>query len=166
MMKPLLVVVLAGAGIGLSLATGGDDAPASATAVKPENPGTVSPTAPLRELVLERRGDGHYYVDGLVNGRETHFLIDTGASTVALTIDDARKIGIDVRPEQFSYVGEGAGGPVRGQRVKLNRVSVGGRVVADVRGVVLEGLGVSLLGQSVLMQLGTLEMNSERLVVR
>jgi aspartyl protease family protein len=165
MMKPFLVVVALGTGVGLLMPSGGDAESAESAAIAGPNPGTVSPTAPLTELRIDRRRDGHFYVDGLVNGQETHFLVDTGATHVALTIDDAKKIGIDVDPEEFRYVAEGAGGPVRGQVVMLDRVTVGGRVVTNARATVLEGLGVSLLGQSELTQLGTLEMTSERLIV-
>lgn len=165
MMKPLLIVMALGAGVGLLMPTGEDSAPAETAAAAKDNPGTVSPTEPLTELRIDRRQDGHFYVDGLVNGHETHFLIDTGATHVALTIEDARNIGIKVTPEDFQPVARGAGGLVRGQIVTLDRVTIGGRVVTNARATVLEGLEISLLGQSVLTQLGTLEMTSERLIV-
>ncbi|HEX8644858.1 MAG TPA: TIGR02281 family clan AA aspartic protease [Allosphingosinicella sp.] len=164
MMKAFLVVVAIGTGIGIMMPAGDGGAPDAAA--KPNNAGTVSPTAPLTELRIDRRGDGHFYVDGLVNGHETHFLIDTGATHIALTIDDAKRLGLQVSPDEFEYVARGAGGPVRGQIVMLDRVAVGGRVVTNARATILEGLSVSLLGQSVLMQLGTLEMTSERMIVR
>lgn len=165
MMKLFVVVIAIGAGVGLMMPSGGDVAAADSVAAAKSNPGTVSPTAPLTELRIERRRDGHFYIDGLVNGEETRFLVDTGATHVALTVDDAKQIGLPVDPSIFDYVAEGAGGPVRGQVVMLDRVTVGGRVVTNAHAVVLEGLGVSLLGQSVLTQLGTLEMTSERLIV-
>ncbi|HEX8194238.1 MAG TPA: TIGR02281 family clan AA aspartic protease [Allosphingosinicella sp.] len=164
MMKPLLVVIALGAGVGLLLPTQAEVAPAQ-SAAPATNPGTVSPTQPLTELRIDRRQDGHFYVDGLVNGQETHFLIDTGATHVALTIEDAREIGLKIDPEDFEPVVRGAGGLVRGQIVMLDRVAIGGRVVTNARATVLEGLEISLLGQSVLSQLGTLEMTSERLIV-
>ena len=163
MIRLFLVVVAVGAGIGAMMPAG--DAP-NAEAAASEQAGTVSPTEPLRELSLERRQDGHFYVDGLVNGHETRFLIDTGASHIALTLDDAKSIGIDVSPEDFRYVGQGAGGPVRGQPVMLDRVAIGGRVVTNAHAAVIEGLSISLLGQSVLTQLGTLEMNDRQLIIR
>jgi aspartyl protease family protein len=166
MMKLFVVVIAIGAGVGLMMPSGGDVAAADNAAPARTNPGTVSPTAPLTELRIERRLDGHFYVDGLVNGEETRFLVDTGATHVALTIDDAKQIGLPVNPDQFDFVAQGAGGPVRGQVLMLDRVTVGGRVVTNAHAVVLEGLEVSLLGQSVLTQLGTLEMTSERLIVR
>jgi aspartyl protease family protein len=166
MMKPLLIVVAIGVGIGAMMPSRGKVAPVAETGRAARSDGTVSPTEPLRELVLDRRRDGHFYVDGLVNGAETRFLIDTGATHVALTVEDARSIGIKVTPEDFEYVGEGAGGALRGQPVMLDRVSIGGRVVTNAHASVIEGLGVSLLGQSVLTQLGTLEMNDRRLIIR
>lgn len=167
MMKPLLVVIAVGVGVGLMLpGSPPEAAPASARAAAAGGSGTVSPTEPLRELSLERRPDGHFYVEGLVNGHETRFLIDTGATHIALTLDDAKRAGIAVSPEDFQYVGEGAGGALRGQPVMLDRVAIGGRVVTNARAAVIDGLSVSLLGQSVLTQLGTLEMNDRRLTIR
>jgi aspartyl protease family protein len=165
MMKPFLAFVAIGTVVGMLLPSRNPET-ASAQAVDAANPGTASPTEPLRELTLERRQDGHFYVDGLVNGQATHFLIDTGASHIALTMDDAKRLGLDVSEGDMDYVAEGAGGPVRGQVVMLDRVSIGGRVVTNARAMVLEGLGVSLLGQSVLTQLGTLEMTGDRMVLR
>jgi aspartyl protease family protein len=163
MIRPFLVVVAIGTGIGMMMPARSDVA--SSSGGDGGNAGTVSPTEPLRELRIDRRSDGHFYVDGLVNGEETRFLIDTGATHIALTIDDAKQIGLEVSPDEFDYVAQGAGGPVRGQVVMLERVTIGGRVVANARATVLEGLHVSLLGQSVLTQLGTLEMTGDRLVV-
>jgi aspartyl protease family protein len=164
-MKPFLIVVAIGTAIGILMPGRSDVAPAGAPSAG-ANPGTVSPTEPLRELRLDRRRDGHFYVDGLVNGEQTNFLIDTGASHVALTIEDATRIGIKVSHADFQYVGQGAGGAVRGQPVMLDRVSIGGRVMTNVHAAVIEGLGVSLLGQSVLTQLGTLQMDERRLIIR
>lgn len=164
MMKPFLVVAAIGTAIGIMMPSG-QRAPAAGTD-DGARAGTVSPTEPLREITLNRRPDGHFYIDGLVNGEEAHFLIDTGASHVALTMDDAKRLGIDVSPDDMDYVAEGAGGPVRGAVVTLDRVSIGGRVVTNARAMVLDGLSTSLLGQSVLTQLGTLEMNDRQLIIR
>jgi aspartyl protease family protein len=172
MLKPFLFVVALGAGIGF-LMPSGEKAPAAESpaadgngAPPPVNAAQISPTAPLTELTLNRRGDGHFYVEGLVNGQETHFLIDTGASHIALTMDDAKRLRLPVSEDEFEYVGQGAGGAVRGQIVTLDRVVIAGRVVTNARAAVLEGLHVSLLGQSVLSQLGTLQMSGDRLILR
>lgn len=168
MRAALVTIVIVGAGIGAMMPSGHRNAAPvpDARAETEENAAHVSPTEPLRELVLNRRANGHYYVDGLVNGRETHFLIDTGATHVAITLDDAKRIGLDIDPGDFDYVGQGAGGPVRGQQVMIDRIVIGGRVVTNVRAAVVEGLTTNLLGQSVLSQLGTLEISRDRLTVR
>jgi aspartyl protease family protein len=166
MMKALVWVVVIGAGIGAMMPAGNREATSAPAPESAEEAALVSPTAPLRELILDRRGDGHFYVDGLVNGREAHFLVDTGASHTALTLDSAKSLGLDVDPSEFDYVARGAGGPVRGQVVTLDRVVIGGRVVTNARAAVIEGLEVNLLGQSVLSQLGTLEISRDRLTLR
>ena len=166
-MRGLVLFILIGTAIGTVMPGRSNHAPASeASGDGGASAGAVSPTEPLRELTLQRRRDGHFYIDGLVNGAETRFLIDTGASHIALTIDDAKRLGLDVSPADFDYVAQGAGGPVRGQVVTLDRVSIGGRVVANADAMVIEGLHVSLLGQSVLTQLGTVEMSGDRMILR
>ena len=168
MRSALVTVIVVGVGIGALMPSRDRTAvpEADAQAQAEENAALVSPTEPLRELVLNRRPDGHYYVDGMVNGREAHFLIDTGATHVAITMDDAKRLGLDIDPGNFGFVGQGAGGPVRGQQVMIDRIVIGGRVVTNVRAAVLEGLSTNLLGQSVLSQLGTLEISRDRLTVR
>ncbi|MEA3042153.1 MAG: aspartyl protease family protein [Sphingomonadales bacterium] len=164
MVRLFFVVAVVGVGIGTLMPSGRPDAARSAE--PDQSAALVSPTEPLRELVIDRRSDGHFYTAGLVNGHETGFLIDTGATHIALTMDAAKELGVEVDPSEFGIVGEGAGGAVRGQVVMLDRVSIGGRVVTNAQAMVLEGLRVNLLGQSVLSQLGTLEITRDRLVVR
>ena len=120
-----------------------------------------------RETVLEREGNGHFYTHAKVNGRElVHFLVDTGASDVVLTVGDALRLGIPVNPRQFTVVGEGAAGPVRGVNITLDSVDVEGKRVEQVRGVVLEGSSLSLLGQSYLSRMGEVEMSGDYMVLK
>ena len=100
-------------------------------------------------LKLERESDGHFYVDARVNGGTVHFLVDTGASGVALTRNDARAAGLAL-DRGHDHVGEGAGGAVMGQWVQLDRIEVGSRTLSGIPAVVLEGGEQSLLGQDVL----------------
>jgi aspartyl protease family protein len=118
------------------------------------------------ETALERGPGGHFYTDASVNGASLPFVVDTGATTVALTVESARAAGIYVDPSSFTVVGSGASGATRGKRVTLARIEVAGRKVENVDGVVLEGLAVNLLGQSVLTQLGSVEMRGDRMVLR
>lgn len=115
---------------------------------------------------LQRGANGHFYADAQVNGTTVHFLVDTGASGVALTTDDARRAGLQFSEQDFTPVGSGASGQVRGKLVSLDRVSLGGRQVDNVSGVILEGGEMSLLGQSFLSQMGTIEISGDRMTIR
>jgi aspartyl protease family protein len=99
------------------------------------------------EVTLERSSDRHFYADADVNGQQVHFLVDTGASEIALTEDDARKVGINVDPQKYELIGQGASGMVRGQYIELNKVDLGGIHQSNAKAVVVEGASVSLLGQ-------------------
>ena len=70
-----------------------------------------------------RQPNGHFYVDGTVNGQSVRFLIDTGATSVALTADDASRIGLQFSPAEFQQIGYGASGPVMGKQVTLTSVA-------------------------------------------
>jgi aspartyl protease family protein len=115
---------------------------------------------------VPRQRNGHFYVHALVNGHLIRFLVDTGATTVALTTEDADSIGEKISPDSFEFVGEGAGGPVRGQRLMIDSIEIEGKRVNDVRGVVLEGLGQSLLGQNYLARMGSVEMTADEMIIR
>lgn len=115
---------------------------------------------------LNRGPDGHFYADAQVNGVTVHFLVDTGASGVALSAADARRVGLPFFATEFAPVGRGASGVVRGKLVTLDRVSLGGKSVEQVSGAILEGSEMSLLGQSFLSRMGTIEMTPDRMVIR
>ena len=115
---------------------------------------------------LDRGPDGHFYADAQVNGVTVHFLVDTGASGVALSATDAKRVGLPFFQTEFTAVGKGASGEVRGKLVTLDRVSLGGKSVDNVGGAILKGSEMSLLGQSFLSRMGTIEMTANRMVIR
>jgi aspartyl protease family protein len=118
------------------------------------------------ETRIERSSDGHFYVDALVNDEPVRFMIDTGASGVALTMEDAERIGLEFDPNRFRVVGSGASGPVHGEAIMIDSVDVDGKTASDLRGAVLEGLGVSLLGQEYLAALDNVEISGDEMVLR
>ena len=118
------------------------------------------------ETKLERAPNGHFYADGNVNGQPVRLVVDTGASTVALTLADAQRIGVPFSTSEFTVVGTGASGPVRGQSVTLDRVEVGGKEVRGVRAAVIEGLDVSLLGQTYLGRISSVQMSGDTMTLR
>ena len=113
---------------------------------------------------LTRAGDGHFYVDAQVNGARIRFLIDTGASVVALTPADAQRAGIALPSERRSA--ETAGGTVEVIPVSIERLAIGPIEARDVRGAVADALPVSLLGQSFLSQVATVEISGDRMTLR
>ena len=127
----------------------------------------VAAPEPAIDKVIERSDDGHFYVDAEVNGQLVHFLIDTGASSVVLTMADAKHVGLPFSPGQFRVIARGASGDVSGQILKIGRVAIGGKEAFDVEGaVVADGLDVSLLGQSFLSRIGTLVIDGDKMVLR
>ena len=117
------------------------------------------------EIRLSRDPDGHFYADAQVNGAPVHFLVDTGATSIALTHDDARRALIPLETGS-KVVGMGAGGEIYGQDVQLNRVSLGAQEVRDVRATVLDGGEQSLLGQSFLARFNSVVIEGDTMVLR
>jgi len=115
---------------------------------------------------IERGADGRFHVDAAINGQSLPFLVDTGADQIALTVDDARSLGLDIDPDEFGPVGMGAGGVVNGLRVSLDSVEVVGRDLGALDAVVLDGLTHNLLGQSVLRRVGGLEISGDTMIIR
>jgi aspartyl protease family protein len=133
-----------------------EDRTAPETSVEPGS-GTVT---------LERSFDGHFYADARVNGATVHFLIDTGATGIALAADDARRAGLAFDSNQAEVIGTGASGQVLGKFVRLNRVELGLKSVSDTPAVILAGGDRSLLGQSFLAQFGSVEIHNDTMVLR
>jgi len=102
---------------------------------------TVSLTADAR---------GHFAAMGSLNGFPLTFLVDTGATAIAINAAEARRIGLDYRAGQATGVGTAAG-VIPAWHVTFNTVKVGGIVLNQVEGMVVEtGLDVPLLGMSFL----------------
>jgi aspartyl protease family protein len=172
--KSLLMMIAAGVLIGLMLPSGhavpeapaqAAIAPAAASITGAASAAAPAP-APARETRLERMENGHFYADPSINGQPVHVVIDTGASFVALTKADAQRIGIPFSESEFDVVGTGASGPVRGKLIELERIDLDGKEVRRVRGAVLEGLDISLLGQTYLSRIGGVQMSGDQMVLR
>lgn len=118
------------------------------------------------EVVLSRAPDGHFYADVSVDGASARMLVDTGASVIALTADDADALGVAWSQAEVRPVAKGANGTVYGVSATLDLVQLGEIEARGVEAVVVpDGLGVSLLGQSFLSQVGRIEMDSDRMTL-
>ena len=115
---------------------------------------------------LKREPDGHFYADVEINNMPIRILVDTGASGIALTRDDARRAGLPVSVGMFDVVGEGASGDVKGEYAMLDTVRLGKETARQVPAIVLDGGNQSLLGQSFLRQFDSVEIKGDRMILR
>jgi len=117
-------------------------------------------------VALPRGPGGHYHADAQINGRSIPVMVDTGATLVALSYEDAQAAGIHVRPDEFRYVSQTANGQARFARVTLDQVRIGNVAVHNVAAAVSQPgkLGTTLLGMSFLGQL-RMEMKNGLLVL-
>lgn len=104
-----------------------------------------------REIVLTAGPGGHFLTGGAINGRAATFLVDTGATSVALGQADADRMGIDYKNSTRRGMAETANGRVPAYGVTLNSVRVGDVEVANVEAIVLPAaMPHILLGNSFL----------------
>ena len=129
-------------------------------------PAVASPADGVPAQVL-KASDGHYWAVALIEGRAVRVMVDTGASVVALTRDDAARLGLRLDPADFSGTVITASGPVRAAPVELQAVAVAGARVERVQALVVEqGLPHSLLGMSYLGRLSSFSATPAALTLR
>jgi aspartyl protease family protein len=120
-----------------------------------------------RSVSISRDGRGHFQTEGRIDGQRVGFMVDTGASVIALNETSAARIG--VRPSQNDYDATvtTANGKVKAARTRLAMVDVGGLIVRDVDALVLpdEALSENLLGLSFLSKLKRFEFANGRMVL-
>ena len=126
--------------------------------------GSFEPTASSGTVTLERSFDGHFYADAQVNGTTIRFLVDTGASMVVLTREDAQRAGIQLPSARAMAMG--VGGPIEVIPVTLDRIAVGGIEARGVEAAIADETPVSLLGQSYLQRVGSVEIRGDTMVLR
>jgi aspartyl protease family protein len=121
-----------------------------------------------RMAEIKAGAHGHYYAGAEINGRSIGVMIDSGASIVALTFEDAERAGIYVRDSDYTHRVNTANGIARIAPVVLDRVSIGEVTVRNVPAAVSEPgkLTTSLLGMSFLSRLQRVDMRSGTLVLQ
>lgn len=117
---------------------------------------------------IEAESSGHFNTEADINGRPIAVMIDTGATMVALSYEDAERAGIYLSDGDFTRAVSTANGIARVAPVTLHRVSIGDITVRDVPAAVAEPgrLKTSLLGMSFLSRLSRFDMRSGRLVMQ
>lgn len=134
----------------------------SATTPRPAPPPTSGGTVTLRA-----GSHGHYFTAIEVNGRRINVMVDTGATMVALTHDDALRAGYVIRGGDYTKRVQTANGVARFAPITLDSVRLGDIVVHDVAAAVAEPgrLGTTLLGMSFLGRLQRVDMRSGIMVL-
>lgn len=178
-MKSLIALTVIGSILGVAVVARAP-APAAAPATEPAkrfyssaNPWSSDAVLEAREggnwrgeVRLERGSNGHFYTEARVKGVPIYAVVDTGASVIALTGADARKIGLTWNASEVETVARGASGDVRGVIRRVDSVDVGGIVVRDLEVMIIpEGLDITLLGQNFLGRVTSVEMRGGSMVL-
>jgi aspartyl protease family protein len=145
------------------------DRPAAEAPLRQAESVQAPPPAPAQgePASVVKAADGHYWAEAEVDGHEVHFLVDTGATAVALTPDDAERLGLSPQSLAYTYQVSTAAGPARAAKVELGSVSVAGAEVHNVDAFVIEsGLPTSLLGMTYLGRLSQFEATQTALILR
>ena len=183
-MRNLLMIAAAIAGAGVFMAQmadrmsptpalakgvekGADNGAARSSAADPFFPKTtVSPTGGTR-VSLPRDFRGHFQAIGRIEGQHINFMVDTGASVVALNEKSAAKFGLRPLRADYNAKVSTANGTIKAARARIPVMDIGGLVVRDVEAMVLpdEALSENLLGLSFLSKLKRFEYANGQLVL-
>jgi aspartyl protease family protein len=124
--------------------------------------------SPNRSVRIRRQWSGHFVARTSVNGKSVDMLIDTGASTVVLRAEDAKRAGLDLSRLNYSVPVQTANGQSFAAPVRLNNVSIGSVTLTRVDALVAKpgSLQTSLLGMSFLSRLRSYEFSGNYLTLR
>ena len=170
----LIAIGYGGDGFGLGEGKGGTvAAPAGrSTSKSAMRFGAKSPvksaanSAASRSMAIAAGQGGHFLVDAKVDGVVVRFVVDTGATRVVLTPEDAKRIGLHVRDRHFTLKARTAGGIVRAAPVTLRELRIDHLTMRDVEASVNEQpIGISLLGMTFLSRLDGYRVEGDKLIL-
>jgi aspartyl protease family protein len=135
-------------------------------AARPATPAKTA-TTNARSVVVPADSRGHFEVEGRIDGRRMEFMVDTGASVIALTERDAATLGIHPAQSEYTTQVKTANGTVRAAPVQLGVVEIDDLAVRNVDAMVLpdNALSDNLLGLSFLSRLRRFEYSDGKLVL-
>jgi aspartyl protease family protein len=169
-MRNILFAAAVMAGAGVFMAEMADRmTPASAHTNAPRQEVTVGAAvaASGRSISIPRDARGHFQTDARIDGQRIDFMVDTGASVVALNEKSAARFGLRPSRGDYNATVTTANGTIRAARARIAMIDVGGLIVRDVDAMVLpdEALSENLLGLSFLSKLKRFEYANGRLVM-
>jgi aspartyl protease family protein len=120
------------------------------------------------QVIISKSDNGHFMINANVNGTNIYFLLDTGATDVAISLEDAEAIGLDTSKLVFNQITETANGTNYFASVQLPYIKIGSIEIRNVKaGVVKSGLGSnSLLGMSFLSRLSGFEVKDDSIILK
>lgn len=118
-------------------------------------------------LVIARHKNGHFYLDAYTKDKEKiHFLIDTGASDIALTHEDARKLGFNLSNLKYTRQYSTANGISSAAPVRIPQLTIGDKIFYNLEGHITSGgLDISLLGMSIIDDFKDFKITQDMLIL-
>ncbi len=170
-MRNIVIIAAFMAGLGTIMAQLADQMTASPALAKNVSPKAALVEVPIptggRSLSIPRDARGHFQTEGRIEGQRIGFMVDTGASVVALNEKSAARFGFRPSRSDYTTTVSTANGTIKAARTRLAMVELDGIVVRDVDAMVLpdEALSENLLGLSFLSKLKRFEYANGRLVL-
>ena len=170
-MRNLMFLAAVMIGLGTAMAQMADkmtatSARASTTSQKPL-PVEAPAASSGRNVSIAPDGRGHFQTEGRIDGQRIDFMVDTGASVIALNEKSAAQFGLHPSRNDYNATVSTANGSIKAARARLAMVDIGGLVVRDVDAMVLpdEALAENLLGLSFLSRLKRFEYANGKMVL-
>jgi aspartyl protease family protein len=167
-MRNIMIFAAIMVGLGTIMAQMADRmTPAHATPAKPIAAADTAAPAGGRSLSIPPDGRGHFQTEGRINGQRIGFMVDTGASVIALNEKSAAQFGLRPSRGDYNATVTTANGTIKAARTHLAMVEVGELTVRDVDAMVLpdEALSENLLGLSFLSKLKRFEYANGKMVL-
>jgi aspartyl protease family protein len=156
-MRNILIFAAVMIGLGTFMAQMADKMSAASATSAARTTVAVAAAEPAggRSLNIPRDGRGHFQTDGRIDGQRIGFMVDTGASVVALNETSAARFGLRPSRSEYNATVSTANGTIKAARTRIPMLDVGGLIVRDVDAMVLpdEALSENLLGLSFLSRL-------------
>ncbi|QDP23480.2 TIGR02281 family clan AA aspartic protease [Bradyrhizobium cosmicum] len=166
-MRNIMIIAAVLIGLGTYMAQMADRMSSASATSAPRTTVAVAATSGGRSLNIPRDGRGHFQTEGRIDGQRIGFMIDTGASVVALNQTSAARFGLRPSRGEYNATVSTANGTIKAARTRIAMLEVGGLIVRDVDAMVLpdEALSENLLGLSFLSRLKRFEYANGQMVL-
>ena len=167
-MRNIMIIAAVMVGLGTIMAQVADRmTPALANTVSAKKPAQDIAPAGVRSISIPRDARGHFQTEGRIDGQRIDFMVDTGASVIALNEKSAARFGLRPQRGDYNATVATANGTIKAARTRLAMVELGDLIVRDVDAMVLpdEALSENLLGLSFLSKLKRFEYANGQMVL-